>query len=189
MASDMKNISLDNIGVAAPCSAEWAKMSGDERVRHCALCRKNVYNLSDMTRSEAEALIRLKEGKVCVRFFQRADGTILTSNCSVGLRAIQKRLRWIGGGVAALLALFVSSVFARGNGGSGLNGTLRAQPVVNKLQDVQPFKAVIDVLDPPRRRMVMGEMCVMPPAPTPPPAPAPGTAGQNAATGNSTTGN
>ena len=184
MASDMKNLNLDNLGVAAPCSAEWAKMSGDERVRHCALCRKNVYNLSDMTRAEAEALIRLKEGKLCVRFYQRADGTILTSNCPVGLRAIQKRLRWIGGGVAALLALFVGSVIARGNG-AGLNGTLRAQPVVNKLQDVQPFKAVIDVLDPPVQRMTMGKPCVMPA----PPTPSQGTTAQNGASGNSATSN
>jgi len=182
MASDMKITGLDNIKVAAPCSAEWAKMSGDERVRHCALCRKNVYNLSDMSRTEAEALIRLKEGKVCVRFFQRADGTVLTSNCPVGLRAIQKRLRWVGGGVAALLTLFVGSVFARGNGGLGLNGSLRTRPVVNKLQDVQPFKAVIDVLDPPRRRVVMGEvMCVPTPSPTP-------VAAQNAAAGSVTPG-
>jgi len=162
MAGDTKNITLDNLSVAAPCSAEWTKMSGDERVRHCALCRQNVYNLSDMTRAEAEALIRLKEGKVCVRFFQRADGTILTANCPVGLRAIQKRLRWIGGGVAALLALFVGSVFARGNGSGGLNGALRTQPIVNKVQDVQPFKAVIDVLDPPVRRMTMGKPCAIP---------------------------
>src|SRR5438128_589318 len=68
---------LDNIRVATPCTAEWAKMSGDERVRHCADCKKNVYNLSDMTRDEAEQLIIEKEGKLCVRYFQRKDGTIL----------------------------------------------------------------------------------------------------------------
>lgn len=166
-----KNINLDNIGVAAPCSAEWAKMSGDERVRHCALCRKNVYNLSEMSRAEAEALIREKEGKLCVKFFQRADGTILTANCPVGLRAIQRRLRWIGSGVAAFLALCVTGAWASGAAGSrGLNGALRSKPVVNKLQDVQPFKAVIDVLDPQQAQvMKMGEICVLPPKPPAPP--------------------
>src|SRR3954465_2271982 len=48
---------LDDIRVAAPCSASWDQMVGDARVRACAECNKNVYNLSDMTRDEAEAVI------------------------------------------------------------------------------------------------------------------------------------
>ena len=75
---------LENISVAAPCNADWAHMSGDDRTRHCGDCRKNVYNLSDMTRDEAEALIVAKEGKLCVRYFQRHDGTILLADCTVG---------------------------------------------------------------------------------------------------------
>jgi hypothetical protein len=94
---------LDNIRVAAPCSADWAKMTGDERVRHCGDCKKNVYNLSDMTRDEAEALIIAKEGRLCVRYFQRADGTILLKDCSVGVARRRKR-RVIAAGAAALLA-------------------------------------------------------------------------------------
>src|SRR5688572_30553490 len=66
---------LPNIRVATPCRADWAKMSGDERVRACADCNKNVYNLSSMTRDEAEALIVAKEGRLCVRYYQRNDGT------------------------------------------------------------------------------------------------------------------
>ena len=164
-------INLDNLGVAAPCSAEWATMTGDERVRHCALCKKNVYNLSDMSRAEAESLIREKEGRLCVRFYQRADGTVLTANCPVGLRAVQRRLRWIGAGVAAFLALCVTGVWARSSTGAGFNGALRSRPVVNKLQDIQPFKVVIDLLDPPvQSRMVMGKPCIRPASVAPPPS-------------------
>ncbi|MEO6951979.1 MAG: hypothetical protein ABI321_09215 [Polyangia bacterium] len=53
---------LDGIRVAAPCRADWNEMSGDERVRACGACNKNVYNVSEMTRAEAEALILAKEG-------------------------------------------------------------------------------------------------------------------------------
>jgi len=60
---------LPNIHIAAPCPAEWGNMVGDERVRHCGECDKNVYNLSDMTRAEAEALIVANEGKLCVRYY------------------------------------------------------------------------------------------------------------------------
>lgn len=49
---------LENIHVAAPCPAPWSQMTGDNRVRHCAECNLNVYNISEMTRSEAEDLIR-----------------------------------------------------------------------------------------------------------------------------------
>lgn len=94
---------LDNIRVATPCSADWSKMTGDERVRACGDCKKNVYNLSDMTRFEAEALIVEKEGKLCVRYFQRADGTILLKDCVIGVKR-KRRRRLFAFGAAALLA-------------------------------------------------------------------------------------
>lgn len=94
---------LDNIRVAAPCSADWAKMTGDDRVRHCGDCNKNVFDLSALTRDEAEALILEKQGRLCVRYYQRADGTILTKDCRVGVARRRKR-RLIAAGAAALLA-------------------------------------------------------------------------------------
>jgi hypothetical protein len=94
---------LDNIRVASPCSADWAKMTGDERARHCGDCQKNVYNISELTRDEAEALIVEKEGKLCIRYFQRKDGTILLKDCTIG-RKRRRRRRVIVAGAAALLA-------------------------------------------------------------------------------------
>jgi hypothetical protein len=94
---------LDNIRVATPCSADWAKMTGDERVRACGDCKKSVYNLSNMTRDEAQALIIEKEGKLCVRYFQRTDGTILLKDCVIGVKR-KRRRRLFAVGAAALLA-------------------------------------------------------------------------------------
>lgn len=82
---------LDKVKVAAPCSAEWRFMYGDDRVRFCGQCSKNVYNLSAMNRQEAEDLIRRMEGHLCVRYYRRMDGTIITNNCPVGLRAIKEK--------------------------------------------------------------------------------------------------
>lgn len=59
-------------------------MDGDERVRFCRECNRNVYNLSSMTEAEAQRLIARREGRVCVRFYQRRDGTVLTTDCPVG---------------------------------------------------------------------------------------------------------
>ncbi len=75
---------LENIQIASPCNADWNSMSGDERVRFCGDCRKQVYNLSGMSADEAEALLREKEGDLCARLYRRADGTVLTTDCPEG---------------------------------------------------------------------------------------------------------
>jgi hypothetical protein len=86
------NNPLDRVKVAAPCPANWEEMAGSEQVRFCSQCSLNVYNLSGMSKREAESLIANTEGRLCVRFYRRADGTILTDNCPVGLRALRRRL-------------------------------------------------------------------------------------------------
>ena len=90
-------------------------MEGDERVRFCGECRKNVYNLSAMSRAEAEALVSETEGRICVRFYQRRDGTVLTDNCPVGLR---KARRWLSMQLAAISAVF-AGLLALTPGASG----------------------------------------------------------------------
>lgn len=99
---------LDQIQIASPCSASWNQMTGDDRTRHCDACQKDVYNLSDMTREEAEALILERNGELCVRYYQRADGTILLADCTVGIRRkrVQRRTAaraaaLVAGGLAA----------------------------------------------------------------------------------------
>ena len=98
-------VALNNIHIAAPCRADWAQMSGDERVRHCSECDLNVYNLSEMTRAEAERLILSREGRLCVRFYRRSDGTILTQNCPRGVRVLIRRVSRIA---AAILTATMS---------------------------------------------------------------------------------
>ena len=88
--------------VASPCPADWSAMQGDDRMRFCGQCEKNVYNISAMTHAEAEALIREKEGKLCVRFFQRTDGTVLTADCPVGRRRKLNRRILVAAGAAGL---------------------------------------------------------------------------------------
>src|SRR5215210_7696942 len=101
---------LDQVTVAAPCSANWDEMIGDERARFCGQCQLNVYNLSGMTRREAEALIAGAEGRLCIRFYRRADGTILTNNCPVGLRALKRRLSRLATATLAALLSFLAGL-------------------------------------------------------------------------------
>jgi hypothetical protein len=79
-------------------------MFGNDRKRFCGDCKLNVYNLSDMTRDEAERLILNSEGRLCVRFFRRADGTILTKNCPVGWAAVKQRASRVATAVFSVIA-------------------------------------------------------------------------------------
>ncbi len=75
-----------HLRIASPCRAPWDNMDGDDRVRFCRECNRNVYNLSAMTKREARRVIAEREGRLCVRFYQRRDGTVLTSDCPVGAK-------------------------------------------------------------------------------------------------------
>ena len=99
---------LDQLSIPVPCSADWELMTGDGRARFCSHCAKNVYDLSAMTRREAEALIASKEGKLCGRVFRRPDGSVLTSDCHEGSRIRVRRLSKAA--VAALSAMLAVNV-------------------------------------------------------------------------------
>lgn len=98
---------LNHVRIAAPCPADWDQMIGSERVRFCGQCSLNVYNLSGMTRSDAESLIAGTEGRLCIRFYRRSDGSIITRDCPVGLRAIRRRVSYIAKAISSMvLGLF-----------------------------------------------------------------------------------
>ena len=104
--------SLEKLRIAHPCPARWEMMEGDDRVRFCQTCKKNVYNLSALQRSEAEALVAQHEGKMCATFFKRTDGTVLTADCPVGVRKTRARfVRRITTAAAALFGLFGGQFF------------------------------------------------------------------------------
>src|SRR5262249_36156236 len=95
-----------NVRVASPCPTSWEKMTGDDRVRHCQECKLNVYNLSEMTRTEAEQLIASREGRLCVRFYRRADGTVMTRDCPWAFQVLARRVsRLAGAALSAVMTL------------------------------------------------------------------------------------
>lgn len=113
-----RSIRLENISVSAPCKADWNKMLGNDQVRFCQECKLNVYNLSGMSREQAEDVVRAKEGNLCVRFYRRSDGTVLTQNCPVGIKAVkQKVARTATAIISATIAFF-----------TGLGGWYNLQP-------------------------------------------------------------
>lgn len=100
---------LNQIRIATPCHAKWNQMKGDDRVRHCGDCKLNVYNVAGLTNKEVqELLVKSAKGeRVCMRLTRRKDGTILTSDCPVGVRIARRvRLKIAAIGVPIMSAIF-----------------------------------------------------------------------------------
>jgi hypothetical protein len=112
--SSKKHSFVHDITIASPCPANWEAMTGDARVRFCGQCKLNVYNLSEMTENDAEKLIVEHEGRLCVRLYRRADGTVLTKDCPVGFMARMKSYtRKTCAAVAAVGAVLAAYVIAK----------------------------------------------------------------------------
>lgn len=63
-----KNSFEEAIRVKSPCSEDWDEMAGNDRVRFCSHCAKDVHDVSKATRRDAMRLVRRSEGGVCVRY-------------------------------------------------------------------------------------------------------------------------
>jgi carboxypeptidase family protein len=69
---------LDQLKVVSPCSTDWDRMSGDEKKRFCSECDKFVYDFSQMTRRQVEAIVSIHRGRMCARITRRHDGSLVT---------------------------------------------------------------------------------------------------------------
>ena len=69
---------FDSAEIASPCSQNWNEMFGNDEVRFCHHCAKNVHNLSAMTRKQAKKLVAGSNGNLCVRYIRQPDGRIQT---------------------------------------------------------------------------------------------------------------
>jgi hypothetical protein len=168
---------LANVKVASPCSARWGHMVGDDRSRFCAQCQKHVYNLSNLTANEASALIREREGSLCARFYQRADGTVLTSDCPIGAGQVWARFRTLLGAAAALTLLGVTVPLIAKS--PNIDELPRARARIYRAWDNAIVAVKTWLGHPPARTMVMGKICVVPPPGNAPANPPPKSSSPN----------
>ena len=158
----MKESPLNNIKIASPCSADWNAMIGDERKRFCGDCKLNVYNLSGMTKSEAEQLVTETEGRLCVRFYSRADGTIITEDCPVGWAKLKKNLsRTATAAISLVIGLF---------GGLFAFQFARKPASIHTMGDIAPANSKLRIEEdptycPPSNYATMGNVAMGTPVP------------------------
>lgn len=108
----MPEPALDAIQLRYACPVAWETMVGDERRRHCQLCQLDVHDVSELTRDEAMRLIAERDGGVCLRFYRRPDGKVLTRDCAP-IRAV--RLRRVASVAAgAVVAIGVQAAIVLG---------------------------------------------------------------------------
>jgi len=104
---------VNNLKVAMPCPMSWDQMKGDDRTRHCSLCELNVHNVAGLSPSEIEKLLAVNEGRLCGRLFRRADGTVITRDCPVGLRKYRRRVAGIASAAFASVLSLLSVSYAQ----------------------------------------------------------------------------
>ena len=153
---------LDVIAIASPCTASWDAMRGDDRVRFCGHCRQHVYNLSHMTRSEAEQFVKDRAGNVCAMFYRRFDGTLLTNDCPIGWKKLRRRSLVALAGMAAFLLFILGATFV-----ASISTPTRRQFNAEPQNQANVFRQVWDLIFKPRavepkveEMKFMGRMCV-----------------------------
>lgn len=109
----------NDIVISSPCSVRWESMSGDEKIRFCGECKKNVHNITNMPPEQvADVLSRRLDERLCVFMYRKDNGTVVLDNCPAFLR--QKRDKIRAYAVAALLIF--SWMLATGADAQGLVG-------------------------------------------------------------------
>ena len=111
--------SIHRMRIATPCHVGWENMTGDDKVRFCDQCSLHVYDISQMTSDEAKSFIAKAEGRICARLYRRADGTVITRDCPVGLRALRKRLARRAGAILTATLSLCSVVLGQTRGQEG----------------------------------------------------------------------
>jgi len=162
---------LNNLKIASPCSQDWDAMIGDNRKRYCGECKLNVFNLSGMSRTEAENLLLNAEGRVCVRYYKRADGSVITENCPVGWAKVKQRTRAYMTAMASLIFSFFGALGLVGAFSKSREATLMGSIAVSTTPT--PKATPTD-----RPEFLMGAVAPSTPKPTPKRTPPPAMMGK-----------
>jgi hypothetical protein len=95
---------LTSLPLAEACGVEWDDMLGNGRVRRCAKCRKQVFNISGLSLADAEVLVRGRLERDGGPLHRRSDGGVVAGACARGRwRRPMRRATTIGLGVLAVL--------------------------------------------------------------------------------------
>src|SRR5215204_3706184 len=101
---------IDTIRVADLCTENWDEMTGNDSVRFCSHCSKDVNDISTMTRKEARRFVRRSRGRICVRYRTdpKTNGPIFAD------RVANLARHGVAAGVLSASLLTASAAYAQG---------------------------------------------------------------------------
>jgi hypothetical protein len=131
---------LDKIEVKSPCSESWDEMFGNNEVRFCSHCAKNVHDISAMTRQKAEKLVKESNGNLCVRYVKTPNGKLISAPQT--LTKITRRATIVASVLATSLT-FTSLTYAQGKPIKTTNNKIQLQKDKSKNNDITQELATI----------------------------------------------
>lgn len=121
---------LDQLKVVTPCSSNWEQMTGNHKKRFCSECDKHVFDFSQMTRQQIEAVTAVNHGNLCARITRREDGSLVMLNAPLPVYS-SRRLN------SPMLSAAVATVLSLGVPATAQPVTIQQGRVVTQSKDKQ----------------------------------------------------
>lgn len=122
---------LDRVCIAMPCSMDWDQMKGNDQVRLCGGCNKNVFNISAMSKKEAEAVLKSPQAH-CLQIARHEDGSLVTDEQPRLLRTLRSFAKKSASAALSLLAILLPQA-------ASASDPLDKRPLLGR--PIQPNKA------------------------------------------------
>lgn len=104
---------IESIKVEKPCSQDWDTMHGNDQVRFCDHCSKNVNDLSTITVKQARKLVLRSGGDLCVRYrYEKGKGVPIFGP---QVAKLARRTGAAAGVLGASIMLTTPAVYAQGS--------------------------------------------------------------------------
>ncbi|CAN5525419.1 hypothetical protein BH10ACI3_BH10ACI3_12780 [soil metagenome] len=157
---------IDGVKVSSPCTEDWEKMHGNDRIRFCDHCVTEVKDLSAITRKEAMRIVRAADGNICIRYAKdAATNRMLFADQLIN---ITRRSPGIAAGVMTASIALSTAAYAQevSNGPAPVTASSTVRPVAPVAVGTPPAGSVTQqpIIDLPveSRVVTMGMMVAMP---------------------------
>ena len=142
--------------IESPCPKAWEEMTGDAKCRFCDHCQLHVHNLSAMTERERTRFTANANGRTCIAYVVRQDGSMITEGrWTRWLRPLRK-VQVAGLAVLATLLPFLFSACATKRPSGMTKGKMMAPGSGKRVMLLG--EAPTTMIAPVNDRMVLGAM-------------------------------
>lgn len=123
--------------VPKPCHEDWDKLTPVERGHFCTVCETKVWDLSSLTKEEADEFLRSTEGDLCVSYKERTDGEVVHREAPVV--PLSRLVRRLPAAASFSLALAACTPSGQADGKDAQqDATHEAKPKPEADQDAKP---------------------------------------------------